>query len=159
MDVVLKTLLYSYPSFNIVIDGLEKLAEYKAISSFSCSSKTVKQMENIIRINEQIAKMDELKAIMECLLSKLSLKEKMLLEYKYFKHEMPDGFDCSSRQYFREQNKLMKKLIKSMENKGYNVEWFEGNYLNIFFLKVKYKKLKKLKQQGSVNNSNRERWI
>ena len=159
MEIVLKTLLYSYPSFNIIVEGLEKLAEYKAITSFSNCHKTLQQMENIIKINDRKARISELNCIVERLLNKLTVKERMLIEYKYFKYEMPQGFDYSSRAYFRAQTKTFKKLLKLMENRGYDEEWFKNNYFDIYVLRNKFQKLKAVNEKSCVTNSRRDVWL
>lgn len=159
MEIVLKTLLYSYPSFNIIVEGLEKLAEYKAITSFSNCHKTLQQMENIIKINDKLARIRELKDIIEGLLSKLTIKERMLIEYKFFKYDMPEGFDYSTRAYFREQTKTFKKLLKMMEKKNYDEEWFKDNYFDIYVLRNKFQRLSTVKEKGYASNSTRESWL
>ena len=78
MEIVLKTLLYSYPSLDIVVDGLEKLAEYKAITSFSNCHKTFEQMENIIKINDQMARVKELHSLTDDILKKLSVSSLLM---------------------------------------------------------------------------------
>jgi hypothetical protein len=158
MEIVLKTLLYSYPSLDIVVDGLEKLAEYKAITSFSNCHKTLQQMENIIKINDQMARVKELHSLTEGILNKLSLKERMLVEYKFFKYELPEGFDHNSRAYFREQTKTFNKLLKIMKNKNYDEEWFKDNYFDIYVLRNKFQKLKAVKAKNIMQNSASERW-
>ena len=159
MEIVLKTLLYSYPSFNIIVEGLEKLAEYKAITSFSNCHKTLQQMENIIKINDKLARIRELQCIVERLLNKLTVKERMLIEYKYFKYEMPQGFDYSSRAYFREQTKTFKRLLKLMQKKNYDEEWFKNNYFDIYVLRNKFQRLSTIKEKGCSSNSARESWL
>ncbi len=156
MEIVLKTLLYSYPSFNIIVEGLEKLAEYKAITSFSNCHKTLQQMENIIKINDKLARIRELKDIIEGLLSKLTIKERMLIEYKFFKYDMPEGFDYSTRAYFREQAKTFKKLLKKMKKKNYDEEWFKNNYFDIYVLRNKFQRLSTVKEKGCASNSKSE---
>jgi hypothetical protein len=158
MEIVLKTLLYSYPSLDIVVDGLEKLAEYKAITSFSNCHKTLQQMENIIKINDQMARIKELHSLTEGILNNLSLKERMLVEYKFFKYEPPAGFDHSSRGYFREQTKTFNKLLNIMKRKNYDEEWFKDNYFDIYVLRNKFQKLKAIKEKSTALNSARERW-
>ena len=158
MDIILKTLLYSYPTFDVAIEGLEKLVEYKALTSFANCHKTVKQMEEIIKINSQSERIYDLKRLVNGFLDKLTLKERMLIEYKFFKYKMPEGFDYCSRRYFREQLKVFEKLLKIMEKNKYDEKWFKSNYGDIFFLQVKYKNLKRTKKQCKANNSKMENW-
>ena len=142
-----------------MIDGFEKLAEYKAISSFGNCAKTLKQMQEIIMINSQKARVIQLKDIAENLLGELSIKERMLIEYKYFKYKMPEGFDYNSRNYFRAQIRVFNKLVKKMNERGYDQDWFESNFLDIFVLDNKYKKLKRLKESGATKNCATEAWV
>ena len=153
MDVVLKTLLYSYPSFASVKEGLFRLIEHKAVVSFHNCSKTLEQMNNIIKLNNQIAKVSELEKIVQDLLSDLNTKERMLIEYKFFKRQPPIGFDYSSRTYFRAQEKVFKHLLIQMKINKYDHVWFLTNYSDLYFLISKYNSLKKRKALGSVSNS------
>lgn len=156
LDVVLKTILYSYPYFEMIIEGLEDLAEYKAITSYKNSNKTLEQMQNILAINGQISKICGLQEIVNGLLAELSPLERLLIEYKFFKATPPKKVNYSARAYFRAQIRVFNKLIERMLQLGYNVDWFKQNYLDLYFLKAKYRKLKKIKKLGTVENSVRD---
>ena len=116
LDVVLKTILYSYPYFEMIIEGLEDLAEYKAITSYKNSNKTLEQMQNILAINGQISKICGLQEIVNRLLAELSPLERLLIEYKFFKATPPKKVNYSARAYFRAQIRVFNKLIEIQED-------------------------------------------
>lgn len=153
MENVVNTVLYCYPSFQSVINGMERLAYFKAISSFKDCTKTLSQIEEILQINSQKERLKNLKRTVECILSQLSTEEKMLIEYKFFKIKPSEDYDCTSRKYFRKQNKLYKKLLEIFKVKSLDNEWFEENYFDIYFLKCKYLRFKTHESKKGVKNS------
>lgn len=153
MDIVLKTILYSYPSYSALIKELETLAENKAVYSYKNCSKTLEQMEEIIQINQQIRKIVELQDVVNRLIGELNEKEKRFLEYKYFKRGIPEECYHNYRTYYRVQKRILEKLIDFMLLNGYNSAWLKLNYFDLYFIKMKYNRLKKLKDKGTLSNS------
>lgn len=152
MNNVIKTVLYSYPSFDGVLDGIEKLAYFKAVTSYTDCNKTLKQADKILLLNNQADRIRYLKSIVNGVLSQLLPEERDLIEYKYFRYKKPEDFDYTSRKYFRKQLKLEKKLDKIAQKKGFDEDWFDENFSDIYFLKVKFNKLKNLEEKGGVKN-------
>ncbi|MDY4186484.1 MAG: hypothetical protein SOX77_01325 [Candidatus Borkfalkiaceae bacterium] len=155
MNLVMKTVLYSYPSFDGVLDGIEKLVYFKAVTSYTDCNKTLKQADKILLLNNQADRIRMLKNTVNEILCEILPEERELLEYKYFKYKKPEGFDYTSRKYFRKQIKFAKKLDKIAEKKGFDEKWFDENFSDIYFLKVKFQKLKKLEEE-KVKNSTRD---
>ena len=102
MNDVIKTLFYSYPSFEGVLKATEKLVYFKAISSYKNNNKTLDQMEEILELNDRAARLKQVKSMVEELIDGLLDDEKQLIEYKYFHYPMPEDFDFTSRKYFRD---------------------------------------------------------
>ncbi len=156
MNLVFKTLLYSYPSFDGVLDGIEKLAYFKALTSYADSNKTLKQVDKILQLNNQAARLRLLKHTVNGLIAKLSHEERELLRYKFFRLPPRAGFDYTSRTYYRKQKKLALKLDAIAKQKGYDDAWFCKNFSDIYFLKAKYERLKRMEQQKTRANAMRD---
>lgn len=156
MNLVMKTILYSYPSFDGVLDGIEKLAYYKAVTSYTDCNKTLKQVDKILLLNNQADRLRGLKNIIDGILSDILPEERELIEYKYFRRKNNENFDYTSRQYFRRQIKLAKKLDKIAQKKGFDEAWFDENFSDIYFLKVKFQKLKNLEEKQKTENCTRD---
>lgn len=155
MNDVIKTLLYSYPSFDEVIKATDKLVYYKAITSYKDNSKTCDQMNEIVQLNERSARIVWIKGVIEQLLNNLNDYERQLVEYKYFHYAKKSDFDTSSRSYFRKQLKLEKKIEEKMSYLNPNEEWFMDNFGDIYFLRTKYLRIKKMANEKK--NSAKER--
>lgn len=157
MNIVLKTVLYSYTALDGIVEGLDELVLYKAVSSFQSSSKTLAQMDKILLLQNQADRLTGLKVLVEDILSRLSDEERRLAEYKFFRKKSGDDFDYSSRKYFRKQKKLEAKLDKIAEKRGINEEWFKREFSDVYFLRVKYSKLKAIAEKSTTQNSVRDR--
>lgn len=156
MNLVFKTVLYSYPSFDGVLDGLEKLAYFKALTSYADSNKTLKQIDKILLINNQADRLKYLKRTVNELLYGLSPEERELLRYKFFRTPPRPGFDYTSRKYYRKQKKLALKLDCIAKRLGYDEDWFSNNFSDIYFLKAKFERLKNLEERKKVPNAARD---
>jgi len=156
MNDVIKTLLYSYPSFEDIIEATDKLIYYKAITSYKDNSKTAKQMNEIVVLGERSSRIVWIKGIIEKLLDSLSPYERQLIEYKYFHVRQGADFDPNARSYFRKQLKLEKKIEGRLEYIKPDEEWFYNNLGDIYFLRAKYARIKKM-TESSQKNSAKER--
>ncbi len=153
MNDVIKTLLYSYPSFDAIVEATDKLVYYKAITSYKNNSKTCDQMNEILALNERSARICWIKGVIDRLLSELTPFERQLIEYKYFHIDKTYDFDPSSRGYFRRQLKLEKTIEKLLDYLNPDEEWFIENLGDIYFLRSKYKKIKKMSECGRKNSA------
>lgn len=157
MNDVTKTLLYSYPSFDGVLKGISDLIKFKAVTSYKNSNKTYDQMNEIVDLNGKKARIIKLKEQIEALMGMLSQEERSLIEYKYFNRKITEGFDYSSRGYFRKQLRLEKKLDKIAEKNKLTEEWFNEYCWDIYFLRAKYNKIKNVSGFAKSKNAARDR--
>lgn len=153
MENVVNTVLYCYPSFQEVIDGMEKLAYFKAVVSFCDSNKTVEQIDKILQINEQKSRLLRLKSIVEDILSELTDEERLLIEAKYSSRGKIKGHDYCLRHYYRKQNMIFNKIVKLFKARGYDEKWLSSNFFDIYFIKAKYLSIKKITKKNKVANS------
>ena len=153
MNDVIKTLLYCYPSFIDVIKATDKLVYYKAITSYKDNSKTCAQMNEIVLLNERSARLVWIKGVIDQLLAELTPYERQLVEYKYFHIMQDENFDSSARSYFRKQLKLEKKIEKLMDYLKPDENWFYENLGDIYFLRAKYQRIKKMAETCRKNSA------
>lgn len=151
MENVVNTLLYCYPSFQSVLDGMEKLAYYKAMVSFCDSNRTVEQVEKILQINIQKERLSKIKRIVEYALSDFNKDEYKLIAEKFFNKSYGIKDEYSQRHYFRKQKNLFEKLVLKFEEMGVNEDWFEKNCSDIYFLNAKYLTIKKMGKRKTKN--------
>lgn len=151
MNEVIKTLLYSYPSFDGITEATDRLVYYKALSSYKDNAKTCNQMNEIAALNERAARVVWAKGIIDKLLNELTPFERQLIEYKYFNREQGVGFDTSSRAYFRKQLRLEKKITAALAYLKPNEDWFFENFGDVYFLKAKYLRIKAAAENGRKN--------
>ena len=143
MEVVLKTLLYLYPSLKYNKDGLERLANRKALRSCCDNSKTMQQINEIIKINGQIRKIEELEECVNLLLDHLSNEERIAISYKYFNKSLKGISEFSLRSYYRYLKRAFDKLLIVAKEKDLSPFWLKSNYGDIYFISFTYRKLLK----------------
>ena len=135
-----KCLLYAYPNVEQLLDQLDTLAEKKVLASMDDFTPCLEQCEKILSITEQKDVLIMIKLKTEQILSGLTYEELDLLDYKYFKQkpkEYYSDYDCSSRAYFRKQNKVLDKMSLLFEKAGFTDEWFTKECLkNDFFVRL-----------------------
>lgn len=151
MNDVIKTLLYSYPSFDKVLESTDRLVYYKALTSYRDNAKTCSQIDEIIRLNECSSRVNLIKGVIDRLLGELEDIERQMIEYKYFRAKKSYDFDPTNRAYFRKQLRLEKKIERKLEYLNPTEEWFTENFGDIYFLNAKYLRIKKLTQEGKKN--------
>jgi hypothetical protein len=108
----------------------------KALSSMSDFSPCEEQCAKIIELTEQKKIYIDFKLRADKVVESLSEYELDCLDYKYFKQkpkEYYNGFDVSSRSYFRKQIRIAKKVNSLMEKQGLNDKWFEKYCLKMSF--------------------------
>ena len=139
-----KTLLYAYRNLTAVADQIDELVEKRALSSMRDFSPALSQCEKIVDLTFQKDVLFALKLTIEEVFSKFSAEDMKYFHYKYMK-DMPksyyDGFDATTRRYFRKQIRLAKKFAERLENKGVTDYWFENNCLEIEFFKELLKRV------------------
>ena len=150
-----KTLLYVYGVADSVIEQLDDLAMRKALTSISDFSPCIEQCEKIINLTNQKNIILEIKENISKILSKLTIYQQDLLDYKYFKKKPKDyykNFDFSSRAYFRSQVKVVSIVSEKLEKYDINDNWFEENCLDIQFFK---EMLNRVKEKELLSNKNK----
>lgn len=158
MNDVIKTLLYSYTTLEKVIESTDRLVYYKALASYHDNTKTLGQIDEILRLNEYSSRINGIKELIDGLLAVLSDLEKQMIEYKYFHKTRLYDFDPNDRSYFRQQLKLEKKIEAKLAYLNPTEAWFMEKFGDIYFLRAKYFNIKKLAQTGK-KNSKKERNI
>lgn len=144
----MKTIFYSYPMIDNVVMGIDKLVLYKALTSYCDCSKTMQQIDKILLLQNQADRLKNLQNILNNFVNSLPDEQVKLIEYKYFRKQMEEDFDYTSRQYFRKQKKLTEKILRFVERNNMDEKWFLENFSDIDFLNKTYLKIK----QDEKNN-------
>lgn len=137
----LKVLLYVYPRIDYVNRDIEDLITSKAVASFNYNGKTERQIQQVIQLvtikNNFLILKDDMGKIIEV----LSMEEKYLLEYKYFRRNrvLKGEFknfklDYCERTYFRKQTKLLTKLFQIFNREGLTYDWFIKTFSKVAFM-------------------------
>ena len=151
-----KTVLYAYANIEEVKEQIDDFVERKALSSISDYSPCIEQCEKILNFTAQKISLIELKEMVKKALSKLTEFELDCLDYKYFKQKPKKyyiGFDYESRNYFRRQVLLAKKVSTLFERVGLTDKWFEKNCLNTSFFVELLKRVELYEKQSRKNKS------
>lgn len=150
-----KTILYVYPNVESVIEQIDELVEKKAITSMNDYSPCLSQCEKITELTRQKREFIYLKNVLDRVLERLSEEEKVYLEYKYFKRKNKrdlGDYDFTSRNYFRKQIKLARKIANSLEKKGFDDAYFEKNLLCVEFMN---EFCKRVEEQETLSRKNK----
>lgn len=133
-----KTLLYTYPVIDSIIEQTDELIEKKALSSMENYSPALCQYESIINLIKNKDEYINLKLLIEKQLNKLTKEEYSLISYKYFhlKPQQKNSLDIGlKRNYFRKQNKVVEKFTKLLSDDGITDEKFEKLFIKFDFIK------------------------
>ena len=155
-----KTVLYAYANIETVKEQIDDFVERKALSSISDYSPCIEQCEKMLNFTAQKIALIELKEMTEKALNKLSNFELDCLDYKYFKQKPKEyfiGFDWASRNYFRRQVLIAKKLSALFDKVGLTDEWFEKNCLNTNFFIELLKRVEIYEKQSNKNKSKKQK--
>lgn len=139
-----KTLLYAYKSLTVVAEQIDELAEKRALSSMRDFSPALSQCEKIVDLTFQKDVLFAVKLIIKEVFDKFSEEDMKYFHYKYLKDKPAsyfEGFDASTRKYFRTQIRLAKKFAEKMEKNGVTDYWFENNCLKIEFFRELLKRV------------------
>lgn len=136
-----KTLLYSVKNLKMAIRNCQKLLEYMGISSKYSDQDCAVIAGKMLKIVEQRQKLIRLKGILKNIVLNFTLDEKKLFARKYLgKKQVFNNF--SERQYYRNQNKLIKNFSDRLKNFGLNEEKFKREYLSIPYINSIYRLVK-----------------
>ena len=124
-----KTVLYVYPMLKKLAEASLVAANNKAVLSYRSRNDAMQDLEAVAEEILLAERLDELKTLLDHLLSRLNREELFLLEYRYFRRrkvlmQMGETVSCSERNYFRKQGKLLKKVSAYLMMRGINEEYF-----------------------------------
>lgn len=133
-----KVLLYAYSNIDDVIEQIDELVEKKGVVSMWDNSPAMEQYLKIIELKEQKGILIELKRRMEIVLKKFTTEEMKYFEYRYFRKRAKDyyeGFDVSSRAYFRKHDILIRRLSLWLDYVDLTDSYFNERLKEIDFFK------------------------
>ena len=149
-----KTILYAYNHLEKVAEQIDELVNKKALSSIDNCSPAIKQYDAIVQLTYEKDVVYALKKMCEKALSNFTEEEKRYFEYKYFRNKPKsyfEGFDTSSRAYFRKQNSLIKKCSDRFEKCGIDKSFFEEKCLTIDFFRQLLKRTQEVEKKSYKN--------
>ena len=135
-----KTLLYACKSIKESIRECDKIIEYSAYNSKYSSESCLLIANRILEIIEEKNKLIELKNVLRKIIKNFTSEEKKLFAYKYL--GVKQTFEFSTRQYFRNQDKLVKNFACTLRFFGLTEEVFKKEYLHIPYIKSLYNVVK-----------------
>ena len=150
-----KVVLYAYAHLDALSKQIDEIVEKKAFSSSMNFSPAINQYEDIIGLTYQKQIVFALKLCASDALEGFTDKEKLCLDYKYFKtckKSEYDGLDTVSRAYFRLQVKLAEKFAKNLEKAGFSDERFKNECLSMEFFR---EMLARVKEKENLNRKNK----
>ncbi len=133
-----KALLYSVKNLKMAIGDCQRLVEYLSISSKYSNLTCDKIALQILRVIERKQKLIKLKNTLKKIVVSFSRDEKKLFAKKYLGKKLTFN-DYSQRQYFRNQNKLIKTFAIRLNQAGLNEQRFNEEYLSIPYINSIYK--------------------
>ncbi len=141
MYVYQKALLYSVKNLKLEIKECQKLVEYLSLSSKYSSLTCDKIALEILKVIERKHKLIKLKNTLKKIVTEFTRDEKKLFAKKYLGKKLTFT-DYSQRQYFRNQNKLVKTFATRLNRVGLNEKVFKQEYLSIPYINSIYKVVK-----------------
>lgn len=136
-----KTILSAYPMLAGYVTQIEDVIKKRARNSFYARCDVLSLSEQLLSLGEIRKDLIELKLIVEEVLSLIKPYDRILISYKYFGiTPSEEGFDLTSRNYFRKQIKALKNFSDALILKGYDKDWFKNKYLKIAFISAIYQK-------------------
>lgn len=156
-ELYTKVLLYAYPCVDKLIEQIDELVEKKAYSSMDDFSPCIEISNKILNLTEQKKRIIQIYYIVSDVLSKLSNYEKDCLEYKYFKRldkEHFKDFDSTSRTYFRNQIKCLKRVGILLEKFNYSDERFLSDKNCVKFLSDLCKRVEEMENKDKKMQNN-----
>ena len=90
----------------------------------------------IPQVMETKQKLVDLRFKIKKVLERLDPEEYDLIDYKYFKNRHIDGFDHTSRNYFRRQHKVIEHLEELLSYIDLSEDKFKRDYYDIPFIRA-----------------------
>ena len=155
-----KVVLYAYAHLDALASQIDEIVEKKAFSSSMNFSPAINQYEDIIGLTYQKQVVFSLKLCCLDALKNFTDKEKLCLDYKYFKTCSKTEYsvlDTVSRAYFRLQVKLAEKFAKNLEKAGFSDERFENECLSMDFFREMLARVKERENLSRKNKTEKEK--
>ncbi len=145
-----------FANSKIATKGLESKILKKALESFSSHSDVETIAGDIFKVVEARERTMKLNGLLEKVVSRLDEEERLIVDYKYFNNRAIDGFDCTSRNYFRKQNKMLKHLKELLGYIGLDEKSFYRDYgdlpcVRLALLKLNLKKKSSKSQEARAS--------
>lgn len=143
-----KAILYVYPMLGELAEASRVGARNKALLSYRSKSDAMSDLEAVAEEVLLSRRLEELQTVVDGFLSRLSKEELLLLEYRYFRRKkvlatFGGEIDCSERNYFRRQERLLKKACSYFAVKGVTEEYFLEAFKNSVCLMRVYRAILK----------------
>lgn len=124
-----KAILYVYPAMGALADAARTAAENKALLSYRSRFDAMHDLEAVAEEVFLGERLDSLKNLTDRVLTRLSEEERFLLEYRYFRRKkmlarFGQELFCSERNYFRKQERLLRKIAAQLSLNGVTEEYF-----------------------------------
>lgn len=151
-----KTVLYCYPCIEEFIERIDDMVSSRAFSSINDYTPAIEQYYKILSLTEQKKLYIYLYQITDKLLKKFTSSEKICIEYKYFKNRIKKEYpaiDPHDRNYYRAQERVIKKFAKFLEEKGFNNLVFREKFLKLDLVNAIFKRVKDLEINASKNRT------
>ena len=133
-----KTILYAYAHLLEIASQIDDLVLKKALSSMSNIAPAYKQYQEVEQLTYEKDVVFVIKKVCDKVLNKFTEEEMKYFHYKYFKDKPKsfyEGFDTTSRTYFRKQVSLVKKFSERLEKSGIDDKFFIKKCLEVDFFK------------------------
>jgi len=137
MYVYEKTLLYACKNIKEAIKENEKIIKYSALSSKFSNASCEKLAEKILIYVDEKSKLIELKNLLRDIVKNFSPEEKKLFACKYLGKKLTFN-EFSKRQYYRNQQKLLKNFSSTLKIFNLDEKTFMDKYKNIPYIKLIY---------------------
>lgn len=143
-----KAILYIYPRLESMAKDYVEHIKNKAFMSYDYRETTEKLAEYLAEEIMRSRGISQLKQTVDEILGKLTKQERLLLELRYFRRKkevkkMRDEwgihFSYSRRNYFRKQDRLLKKVECMMKAKGLTKEKFFKEYMQFDSIAAVYR--------------------
>ena len=163
MEEFVKEVLYAFPLLKTVEKDYEEHIENKAVLSYKSNLSTENLAEYIVGEILEKERLTWLKGVVSGVLDKLNDLERAMVGVRYFGHKrkekLPAGTALgawSERTYFREQERLGKKLGGMLTAAGLTAEVFEKWFAPTQLFETVHKYAKKRTDEVSVRE---KKWL
>lgn len=131
-----KVILNVYPQIDRVIKDMDKLVLSRCLASFNDRMPCEMGIKEVYKLMETKQKLVDLRFKIKKVLERLDPEEYDLIDYKYFKNRHIDGFDHTSRNYFRRQHKVIERLEELLSYIDLSEDKFKRDYYDIPFIRA-----------------------